>query len=95
MRSDVVDLYVRVLDDPNLTFRQKRIMLNEVRKVMAPEQNRWNFRYVIIPLAFTLCPYRSTLALRFGFVWQARSLRRYLRHCCPLAPRRSERWLPS
>ena len=26
-------------------------MFNEIRKLMSPDQNRWNFRYVIVPLA--------------------------------------------
>jgi len=51
MRTELFELYIKILDDPKLDFDQKRKMLDEVRNVMSPEQNRWNFRYVILPLA--------------------------------------------
>jgi hypothetical protein len=67
MRTELFDLYIKVLDDQTLNFKQKRQMLNEVRKVMSPEQNRWNFRYVILPLALVALSVLIYAVVLLGF----------------------------
>lgn len=53
MESDQLKLHKMVLEDTTLSFEQKKEMLNEIRKIMPADQNRWNFRYAILPLAIT------------------------------------------
>lgn len=53
MSPDLFELHRKVLEDSSLTFQQKLEMFNEIRKLMPPSQNRWNFRYAILPLAIT------------------------------------------
>lgn len=45
------DLVEQVLKNDKLEVSDKKKMLNELRKLLAPEQNRWNFRYAIWTLA--------------------------------------------
>lgn len=51
MNSDLFKLHTKILEDSSLTFEQKKEMFNEIRKIMPPSQNRWHFRYAILPLA--------------------------------------------
>lgn len=69
MNNDIFALYEKVLDDPKLdTVEKKKEMFNEIRKLMSPEQNRWNFRYAILPLAFIglSVPIYAILQIFFG-----------------------------
>lgn len=51
MNPELIELHKKVLDDNSLNFEQKKEMLDEIRKMIPPDQNRWNFRYAIMPLA--------------------------------------------
>ena len=51
MHPDITNLVSKVLSDQQLDFQQKKEMLNELRKLQAPESNRWNFRFVIWTLS--------------------------------------------
>lgn len=53
MSYEIVELYKTVLYAPkdHLSFDEKREILNDIRKIMPPDENRWNFRYVIFTLA--------------------------------------------
>lgn len=42
---------VRDVIKSNLPRCEKKMLLNEIRKLMPPDENRWNFRYVIWTLA--------------------------------------------
>ena len=63
MNAKVFGLYESILKSGKLAWwdvRQKKALLNEIRKLMAPTENRWNFRLVIlalIVLAFTVPGY--------------------------------------
>ena len=50
---DIFDLYGKVIDG-SYPITEKEKMFNEIRKLMPPEDNRWNFRYVIIPLTLVV-----------------------------------------
>ncbi|MEK6303378.1 MAG: hypothetical protein AABO41_21930 [Acidobacteriota bacterium] len=50
MNSQLVELYKAVVLS-DLKIGDKEKLLNELRKVMAPEENRWHFRIVIWTLA--------------------------------------------
>ena len=52
MNGDQLRLHIKILEDGSLNFDEKIKMLNEVRKIIPPDQNRWNFRYAILPLVF-------------------------------------------
>jgi hypothetical protein len=49
--SDPITHLVEKIIDSRHDLRDKKALLNEVRKIMAPEQNRWNFRFAIWTLA--------------------------------------------
>jgi len=51
MNLQLNDLVKMVIDSEH-TVKEKKILLNELRKLLAPEQNRWHFRYAIWTLAF-------------------------------------------
>ncbi|EKE67526.1 hypothetical protein [Gallaecimonas xiamenensis] len=53
MNDNLLKLHEKILGDTSLSFREKKEMLDEVRKAMPPDQNRWNFRYALLPLALT------------------------------------------
>jgi hypothetical protein len=62
----IYDLYSQILNSDR-TVPEKKAMWNEVRKLMSPDDNRWNFRYVVIPLALLALAvpiYAFTLAFR-------------------------------
>ena len=50
MNPQLNDLIKQVIDS-EYSVKEKKILLNELRKLLAPEQNRWHFRYVIWTLA--------------------------------------------
>ena len=50
----LLQLHLKILEDPNLDFEQKKAMLNELRKLMPPHQNRWILRYIILALALVV-----------------------------------------
>jgi len=53
MNAKVFGLYESILKSGKLAWwdvRQKKALLNEIRKLMAPTENRWNFRWVILAL---------------------------------------------
>ena len=55
MNAKVFGLYESILKSGKLAWwdvRQKKALLNEIRKLMAPTENRWNFRWVILGFAF-------------------------------------------
>jgi hypothetical protein len=51
MDEKLFELHKAVLTDPNLNFWKKRWLLNELRKTIPAEQNRWNFRWIVWTLA--------------------------------------------
>ena len=53
MNPELISLYRAVLEThkDRLSFQEKKDLLNDIRKLVAPDENRWNFRYVIWILA--------------------------------------------
>lgn len=51
MSSEVVKIYRDIIEDEKLELEQKKELLSEVRKIISPDENRWNFRFVIWTLA--------------------------------------------
>jgi hypothetical protein len=51
MTLTLADLYLKIIEMPNLKPGEREDLLNDVRKLQSPEVNRWNFRYVIFALA--------------------------------------------
>lgn len=50
MNPEIYALYQRVLDDPQLSLRDKRKLLDDIRSLIPGAQNRWNIRWIIWPL---------------------------------------------
>jgi hypothetical protein len=50
MDIQLMELVKQTLDSKH-TIKEKQKLLNELRKLGAPEENRWHFRYVIWTLA--------------------------------------------
>jgi len=50
MYNKIFELYAKVLDDKELPLETKQELFNEIRKIMSPTDNRWNFLYVILAL---------------------------------------------
>jgi len=51
VNDKLFELHKAVLKDETLSFWKKRSLLNELRKTMPAEQNRWNFRWIVWTLA--------------------------------------------
>lgn len=51
MQNDMHDLYKMVLENKELSLKDKKELLDEIRKLGPGNENRWNFRYVIWALA--------------------------------------------
>jgi hypothetical protein len=49
MRSDkdVAELFKAIITDEKLNILQKKILLNEVRKLKSPDEDRWVYRTVV------------------------------------------------
>jgi L-asparagine transporter-like permease len=50
MNDNVFEMYKSVIDSER-TIKEKKELLNEIRKLVPGNQNRWNFRWVIWALA--------------------------------------------
>ena len=51
MSADIYTLSDAVINNKDIAFEQKRVLLDDIRKLRSPEENRWNFWYVILTLA--------------------------------------------
>ena len=47
MSVDLGSLYMRILDDETIDPDRKRELLDDVRKLVDPADNRWNIWYVL------------------------------------------------
>jgi len=50
MDQNLYNLHMQVLSDSTYSYKQKKGMLHQVRKLTPADQNRWNFRFVLIPI---------------------------------------------
>lgn len=66
MDDRIFELHKLVLADGALSVRKKRCLLNEIRKVIPGEQNRWNFRWIVWTLALMALSVPAWLAWTRG-----------------------------
>lgn len=64
--NDPITRLVEKIIDGNYDLKEKKVLLNEVRKIMSPEQSRWNFRYAIWTLALIALSIPIIILLRCG-----------------------------
>jgi len=48
--NTVSNLYSVVISDKNMDIETKKILLDEIRKLKPPGENKWNFRSIVIVL---------------------------------------------
>ncbi|QTR51631.1 hypothetical protein [Candidatus Thiothrix anitrata] len=64
-KTDVDELFKLIIKDEKLNILQKKILLNEVRKLRPPEEDRWVFRTIVwvlgaVALGAVLYPFVSS-----------------------------------
>nr|WP_320189843.1 hypothetical protein [uncultured Desulfobacter sp.] len=49
--TELIQLYKEIIENERFNIQEKTKLLDEVRKIKHPQQNRWNYWYVIFALA--------------------------------------------
>lgn len=49
-RKDIADLFRDIIENDKLNILQKKILLNEVRKLKSPDEDRWVYRMAVFVL---------------------------------------------
>ena len=49
--NKISTLYTLVINDKEVSMEDKKVLLDEIRKLKPASENRWNFRYIIWALA--------------------------------------------
>ena len=70
MDQSLIELHRVVLSDSGLSVRQRRALLNDIRKLIPPDQNRWNLRWVIFPLALIGLSLPAVFAIHVVYLGQ-------------------------
>ncbi|MFT5757714.1 MAG: hypothetical protein ACI9LM_002450 [Alteromonadaceae bacterium] len=50
MDNDIVELCRQIVSDKETSLKEKKALLNEIRKLLPASENRWNFRWVMFGL---------------------------------------------
>lgn len=69
MDNDIVELCRQIVSNKDTSLKEKKALLNEIRKLLPASENRWNFRWVMFGLSLVAlsAPLIYILGNKFGF----------------------------